>query len=78
MLDAVTAPDEVWINLNKSNYFNQFTMIRYYRDVAIVVNASIEKGTVYRIKTWYDLDEHKGAIMDRRRGLLVYNNKRQP
>ena len=78
MLDTVSAPDEVWINLNKSNYFNQFTMIRYYKDVAVVVNVSIEKGTAYRVKTWFDLDEYKGSIMDRRRGLLVYNNKRQP
>lgn len=78
MIDTVAAPDEVWINMNKSNYFNQFTMIRYYKDVAVVVNASIEKGTVYRVKTWYDLDEYKGAIMDRRSGMLVYNNKRQP
>lgn len=78
MLDTVSAPDEVWINANRSNYFNQFTMIRYYKDVAVVVNVSIQKGTAYRVKTWFNLDEYKGSIMDRRSGLLVYNNKRQP
>ncbi len=70
--EAMATPDEVWINGHKSSYFNQYTYIKYYKDVAIVVNASLKDGKVFQIKTWYSLAEYKKAIMDRRYGLLIY------
>lgn len=76
MRETIADPDEVWINNEKGvKYFNQYTFIRYYRDVAIVVNAQIKSGTVYEIKTWYDLHEKKQSIFDRRNGLLVYKKE---
>lgn len=73
LAEAMATPDEVWINGHKSKYFNQYTYLKYYKDVAVVVNASIEQGKVFQIKTWFVLDEFKGAIMDRRYGMLIYN-----
>jgi hypothetical protein len=77
LAETVALPDEVWVNGPKSEYFNQFTLIKFYKDVAVVVVAGIDDFK-YQVKTWFVLNEYKGAIMDRRNGLLVYLNKRQP
>lgn len=64
-------PDEVWLGRENRNanstdmQLSNFTMIKYYKDTALVVSCKIEYGE-YTLKSWYLLRDP-----NKRRGLLI-------
>lgn len=70
--ETVKAPDEVWITTEGK--LSQYAFIKYYKDLAVCVLADIDKQVVYRVRTWFPINEFKAAI-DYRSGLLI--KKRQ-
>ncbi len=74
------SPDEIWLNDYSSTRFDNFNLIKYYRDKVIVANYKIEKKRLV-LKTWYEMQtthkvnmkpDLKKEIWDkRRRGLLI-------
>lgn len=76
MTETLTTPDEVWLNTERGKAaYENYTMIRYYRDVVIVVCCKIEQGKVNALKTWFPLEMKARVINSVRRGLLVFNKK---
>lgn len=84
MLEALAAPDEVWLNDEiKKDELDTYSLLRYYNDGVIVVNYRIEDEKLL-LKSWYEMVTKlpKGKrkqlqkIWDKRRhGLLI--EKRQ-
>ncbi len=75
--ETLKTPDEVWINDNSiyRNKFNQYVFVKYYTDKTIVVTASIDEGKVYRVKTWFEVEEKaRGLNLKYRWGLLIKQN----
>jgi hypothetical protein len=64
-------PDEVWINDTGSKTFNQYVFIKYYTDKTFAAFAEIKDGIVYRLKTWFTIEEGKVSKYKYRRGLLI-------
>jgi len=56
--DAISNPDEVWINVADKN-FRQYTYIKFYKDVTIAVIGEIDKGSISRVVTWFPIWENK-------------------
>lgn len=70
--ETVKTPDEVWITTEGK--LSQYAFIKYYKDLAVCVLADIDKQVVYRVRTWFPINEFKPSI-DYRSGLLI--KKRQ-
>ena len=74
--NALKQPDEVWITTTKNN-LNTFSFIKYYNNVSVVVIAEIKEGHIYRIRTWFPIDENNKKALQLRQGLLI-KKERQP
>lgn len=57
--ETIKSPDEVWINNQDTakRTFNQYVFLKYYTNEVLAVIGSIEKGQVYRVKTWFPVAE---------------------
>lgn len=76
MTETLTAPDEVWLNTERGkSIYDNYTLIRYYRDSVIVVCCKIAGGKVNEVRTWFPLTAKKSVQASHRRGLLIYNKK---
>lgn len=74
--ETLIDPDEVWINTEKGkSAYDNYTLIRYYRDEVVVVCCRIIGGTVNEIRSWFPLERKRWIQNSYRRGLLVYNKK---
>ena len=60
--------------LAKQLNYNNFTVIKYYKDKSIVANYRITDG-VLKLKTWYQLAEKKSVWDKHRRGLFIKQKK---
>lgn len=82
--DILGNPDEVWINdYTKKNEFQNMNFIKFYEGKAIIVICDVKDGTVYKVATWFEIEQHpkrkaetkKGRRTDTRwkyrRGLLI-------
>jgi hypothetical protein len=65
-------PDEVWINNMQGDGFNQYVFIKYYKDQVMAAVASIEEGTVYRVKTWFSVSETTKSASKAKRAAHKY------
>ena len=73
MREALHDPDEIWINNeNPGQPYNNYTMLKYYRDEIVVACCRIVDGKVNELRTWFPLRMKKEVIAKHRRGLLVY------
>lgn len=73
MREALRDPDEIWINNeNPGQPYNNYVMLKYYRDEIVVACCRIVDGKVNELRTWFPLRMKKEVITKRRRGLLVY------
>lgn len=72
--EALSNPDEVWINNYKSKLFDQFVILKYYSDQVMAVVAGIERGVVYRVSSYF-IAEEIGRKYDLRHGLLIKRPK---
>lgn len=69
-------PDEVWINNERAGKpYDNYTLIKYYRDEVVVVCCRISDGELNTVRTWFPLRMKKEVITKHRRGLLVYTKK---
>ncbi len=76
MTETLSDPDEVWINTEKGkSAYDNYTLIRYYRDEVVVVCCKIAGGKVNEVKSWFPLAVKKTVQKHHRRGLLIYNKK---
>lgn len=76
MTETLTDPDEIWINTERGKtVYDNYTLIRYYRDEVIVVCCKIAEGKVNEIRTWFPLTAKKSVQNAHRRGLLIYDKK---
>ncbi|WP_294596282.1 DUF935 family protein [uncultured Rikenella sp.] len=74
--ETLNDPDEVWINAERGkSVYDNYTLIRYYRDEVIVVCCKIAGGRINEVRTWFPLAGKKSVQQHHRRGLLVYNKK---
>ncbi len=71
--ETLKNPNEVWLGVNDKE-LNTYRLVRYYKDVTIVVVAETKDGKVYRIKTWFPVNENR-VTARYRSGLLI---KKQP
>ena len=56
MTETLTAPDEVWLNAEKGKgAYDNYTLIRFYRDEVVVVCCKIAGGKVNEIRSWFPL-----------------------
>ena len=56
MTETLTAPDEVWLNAEKGKgAYDNYTLIRFYRDEGVVVGCKIAGGKVNEIRSWLPL-----------------------
>lgn len=81
--EALSAPDEVWLNNYESQEFNCYNYVKFYRDKAVNVVCRIENGKTLGIKTWFEIEQNpktksgkkisrdKDPRLKYRRGLLV-------
>lgn len=66
-------PDEVWINNQRPGMpYDNYTLIKYYRDDVVVICCRVVDGKVNQVQTWFPLRLKKTVIEKHRRGLLVY------
>jgi hypothetical protein len=73
MEETLRQPDEVWVNEHGGRLYDNFVMVKYYRDKAICVVGKVSRGE-YTVTTWFEIS---GGV-DRykyRHGLLVYSSK---
>lgn len=77
LTDAVKNPSEIWLNSEKpgAGAYDNYTIIKYYRDEVLMVCCRIEGGKVNQVRTWFPLHESKKVERMRRRGLLIYKEK---
>lgn len=76
MTETLIAPDEVWLSTERGKtVYDNYTLIRYYRDEVIVVCCKIVEGKVNEIRTWFPLTAKKSVQNAHRRGLLIYDKK---
>ncbi len=74
--ETLSDPDEVWINTEKGkSAYDNYTLIRYYRDEVVVVCCRIIGGTVNEVRSWFPLERKRWIQNSYRRGLLVFNKK---
>ncbi len=71
--DILKKPDEVWLkDYSRKNEF-QTMYVKYYQDMAIVVNTTLNNTMEgLEINTWYQM---KGKEKDLRKGLLIKKGK---
>ncbi|WP_026473958.1 phage head morphogenesis protein [Alkaliflexus imshenetskii] len=74
--NALKEPDEVWITTTKNN-LNTYSFIKYYNNVSVVAIAEVKHGSVYRIRTWFPINENNNKALQLRQGLLI-KKERQP
>ena len=49
-------PDEVWINNERAGKpYDNYTLIKYYRDEVVVVCCRISDGELNTVRTWFPL-----------------------
>lgn len=70
MKEALKMPDEVWISATHNN-LNTYNFIKYYRDVTIAAVAEVKGGNIYRIRTWFPVNENNKKALQLRSGLLI-------
>jgi len=77
---AIQSPDEVWINNDKTQSFDSYVYIKYYKNVIIKVICNIDEQGNLQIKTWYNIEfkntgsknrEQVNDLYRHRRGLLI-------
>lgn len=70
--EVLTNPDEVWYyDTNNDGRKFQSRYIKFYKDMALVVDCDMNKTTL-EIKTWYQLKDNEASI---RKGLLIKKRK---
>lgn len=52
--DAISKPDEIWINNEVGNRFDNYIYLRYYRNIIIKVICRIDESGNLRIVSWHD------------------------
>lgn len=68
MKETLLQPDEIWLN---GSALNEFRMVKFYKDDALVVIAKVEGGKVNTVQTWFPMAK-KSAVIDKfRSGLLI-------
>ena len=76
MTETLTGPDEIWLNTERGKQtYDNYTLIRYYRDEVVIVCCKIAGGKVNEIRSWFPLETKKWIQNNYRRGLLVFNKK---
>lgn len=57
--DALSSPDEVWINdYVKGGEFRNMNFIKFYAGKAVNVVCEVKNGTVYRVSTWFEIEQN--------------------
>ena len=72
--ETLRTPNEVWVSDFKGDRFNKYLFIKHYKNETLAVIAGLKYGTVYRIKTWFPIDEKETGKYDYRHGLLIKQN----
>lgn len=73
MIDTVKNPSEIWINDERAGLpYDNYTIIKYYRDEIMVVCCRVIDGKLNQVRTWYPVYMKKEVINKNRRGLLIY------
>jgi SPP1 gp7 family putative phage head morphogenesis protein len=71
--ETLINPDEIWLNDDGSSLFDNFSLIRYYKETAVVTNYKVEKGKMV-LKLWEEMKPAKAIRDTKRRGLLIIKN----
>ncbi|WP_099465854.1 phage portal protein family protein [Parabacteroides provencensis] len=59
MVDTLSRPDEIWINdYVKGGEFRNMNFIKFYSGKAINVVCDVKNGTVYRVATWFEIEQN--------------------
>jgi SPP1 gp7 family putative phage head morphogenesis protein len=54
MKETIISPDEIWLNNNMSDAYDNYNLLKFYKDKVIVVNYKVEGGKLL-LKTWYEM-----------------------
>lgn len=58
MIETLTVPDKVWLNTEKGkDTYDNYNLIRFYRDEVVVVCCKIAWGKVNEIRSWFPLKQ---------------------
>ena len=73
MQETLLHPDEVWINNQAGNNWNNMVYIKHYTGESIAVVAEMDVYLGIRLRSWFPLVEGKKSIVNNyRRGVLVH------
>ena len=80
--EIIANPDEVWLNDYIKGKYDNFILIKYYKDNAIAVICRVNDGKIYEVNTWFRIaveskvkDKLQNPRWMYRRGLLIKNKK---
>jgi SPP1 gp7 family putative phage head morphogenesis protein len=80
--DIIANPDEVWLNDYIKGRYDNFVLIKYYKDYALAAICRVNEGKVYEVNTWFKIAV-ESKVKDKlhnprwmyRRGLLIKNKE---
>lgn len=80
--DIIANPDEVWLNDYIKGKYDNFVLIKYYKDHSLAAICRVNEGKVYEVNTWFKIaveskvkDKFQSPRWMYRRGLLIKNKK---